>query len=182
MLTEKTNISARVEITLKKIVEDSAFTHKDAYKLGAKLIVMVNAEDTLLLINIVPDFERIIKQTEYRLIEARKEELERGLRDLSGAVAMGRGNSDVIYFLEQHEQEIINCCRKGMSNSEVRELLKTKYERDVADSTYRKFKAKLNLTKNDFLETMLDEIIAMKSSGATDASVRRWLLKNMNLK
>lgn len=88
---------------------------------------------------------------------------------------MGRGNSDVIYFLERHEQEIINCCRKGMSNSEVRELLKTKYGRDVADSTYRKFKAKLNLTKNDFLETMLDEIIAMKSSGATDASVRRWL-------
>lgn len=88
---------------------------------------------------------------------------------------MGRGNSDIIYFLESHKQGIINCCRKGMSNSEVRELLKTKYERDVADSTYRKFKAKLNLTKNDFLETMLDEIIAMKSSGATDASVRRWL-------
>ena len=88
---------------------------------------------------------------------------------------MGRGNSDIIYFLESHKQEIINCCKKGISNSEVRELLKTKYERDVADSTYRKFKAKLNLTKNDFLETMLDEIIAMKSSGATDASVRRWL-------
>ena len=88
---------------------------------------------------------------------------------------MGRGNSDAIYFLEQHEQEIINCCRKGMSNNEVRQLLKTKYDREVADSTYRKFKAKLNLTKNDFLETMLDEIIAMKTSGATDASVRRWL-------
>ena len=88
---------------------------------------------------------------------------------------MGRGNSDIIYFLESHEQEIINCCRKGMSNNEVRELLKTKYDRDVADSTYRKFKAKLNLTKNDFLETMLDEIITMKTSGATDASVRRWL-------
>lgn len=73
MLTEKTNISARVEITLKKIVEDSAFTHKDAYELGAKLIAMGNAEDTLLLINTDPDFERIIKQTEYRLIEARKE-------------------------------------------------------------------------------------------------------------
>ena len=88
---------------------------------------------------------------------------------------MGRKNSDVKYFLEQHQQEIINCCKKGMSNNEVRELLKTKYGRDVADNTYRKFKAKLNLTKNDFLETMLDEIIAMKTSGATDASVRRWL-------
>ena len=82
MLLEKTNISARVEITLKKIVEDSAFTHKDAYELGAKLIAMGNAEDTLALINTNPDFERIIKQTEYSLIEARKKELERELRDL----------------------------------------------------------------------------------------------------
>ena len=88
---------------------------------------------------------------------------------------MGRGNSDVIYFLEQHKQEIINCCKKGMSNNEVKELLKRKYGRDVADATYRKFKAKLNLTKNDFLETMLDEIITMKTSKATDASIRRWL-------
>ena len=82
MLPEKTNISARVEITLKKIVEDSTFTHKDAYELGAKLIAMGNAEDTLALINTNPDFERIIKQTEYRLIEARKKELERELKDL----------------------------------------------------------------------------------------------------
>ena len=82
MLPEKTNISARVEITLKKIVEDSTFTHKDAYELGAKLIAMGNAEDTLALINTNPKFERIIKQTEYRLIEARKQELERELRDL----------------------------------------------------------------------------------------------------
>ena len=82
MLLEKTNISARVEITLKKIVEDSAFTHKDAYELGAKLIAMGNAEETIALINAYPDFERIIKQTEYSLIEARKQELERELRDL----------------------------------------------------------------------------------------------------
>ena len=82
MLPEKTNISARVEMTLKKIVEDSTFTHKDAYELGAKLIAMGNAEDTLALINTNPDFERIIKETEYSLIEARKQELERELRDL----------------------------------------------------------------------------------------------------
>ena len=88
---------------------------------------------------------------------------------------MGRKNSDVKYFLEQHEQEIINCCKKGMSNNEVRELLKTKYGRDVADYTYRKFKAKLKLKKSDFLETLLDEITVMKTSGATDANVRRWL-------
>ena len=51
MLTEKTNISARVEITLKKIVEDSSFTHKDAYELGAKLIAMGEAENTIMEIN-----------------------------------------------------------------------------------------------------------------------------------
>ena len=82
MLPEKTNISARVEITLKKIVEESSFTHKDAYELGAKLIAMGNAEETIVLINTNPDFERIMKQTEYSLIEARKLELERELRDL----------------------------------------------------------------------------------------------------
>ncbi|MBE6498817.1 MAG: hypothetical protein E7Z81_11230 [Methanobrevibacter sp.] len=71
-----------MEITLKKIVEDSAFTHKDAYELGAKLIAMGNAEETIALINTNPNFERIIKQTEYHLIEARKQELERELKDL----------------------------------------------------------------------------------------------------
>ena len=82
MLTEKTNISARVEITLKKIVEDSSFTHKDAYELGAKLIAMGEAENTIIKINNNSAYERIIKQTEHRLIEARKLELERELRDL----------------------------------------------------------------------------------------------------
>ena len=82
MLTEKTNISARVEITLKKIVEDSSFTHKDAYELGAKLIAMGEAENTIMEIKNNAAYERIIKQTEHRLIEARKLELERELRDL----------------------------------------------------------------------------------------------------
>ena len=82
MLPEKTNISARVDITLKKIVEDSTFTHKDAYELGAKLIAMGNAVETIVLINTNPDFERIMKQTEYSSIEARKLELERELKDL----------------------------------------------------------------------------------------------------
>ena len=61
-----------------------------------------------------------------------------------------------------------------MSNHEVRQLLKNKYNQDVADITYRKFKAKLNLSKRDFLETLIDEIIAMKTSGATDEGIRRW--------
>ena len=65
---------------------------------------------------------------------------------------MGRGNSDVIFFLEQHEQEIINCCKKGMSNKEVRELLKSKYDCEVADTTYRKFKG---LSDNLFVRQIL---------------------------
>ena len=94
---------------------------------------------------------------------------------------MGRGNSDSIFFLEQHEQEILNCCKKGMSNNEIRELLKTKYNQEIADNTFRKFKAKLNLTKGDFLETLIDEIITMKKSGATDVNVRRWLAEEHEL-
>lgn len=88
---------------------------------------------------------------------------------------MGRGNSDSIFFLEQHEQEIENCCKKGMSNNEVRELLRTKYNQEIADTTYRKFKANLNIRKRDFLETLIDEIKAMKLAGATDESILRWL-------
>lgn len=47
MLPEKTNISARVEITLKQIVDESTFNHKDAYELGAKLIAIGDAEKTI---------------------------------------------------------------------------------------------------------------------------------------
>ncbi len=82
MLPEKTNISARVEMTLKKIVEDSTFTHKDAYELGAKLIAIGDAEETITLIDNDPALQKIIKQSEYRLIQAKKEQLEKELRDL----------------------------------------------------------------------------------------------------
>ncbi len=82
MLQEKTNISARVEMTLKKIVEDSTFTHKDAYELGAKLIAIGDAEETMTLIDNDPVLQKIIKQNEYQLIQAKKEQLEKELRDL----------------------------------------------------------------------------------------------------
>ena len=70
-----------MEITLKKIIEDLTFTHKDTYELGAKLLG--NAKETIARINTIPDFERILKQTEYHLIETRKKELEIELKDLS---------------------------------------------------------------------------------------------------
>jgi len=82
MRTEKTNISARVEITLKKIVEESSFTHKDAYELGAMLIAMGDADQTITSIQNDSNYVRIMKQTEYRLIEERKHQLERELRNL----------------------------------------------------------------------------------------------------
>ncbi len=55
------------------------------------------------------------------------------------------------------------------------ELLKTKYNREVSPTTFKEFKAELKLTKGDFQKTLLDEIHVMKTSGATDESVRRWL-------
>ena len=88
---------------------------------------------------------------------------------------MDRVNSDRSYFLEKHQQEILNCFKKAMSNRDVIELLKSKYNREVSLTTFRKFKARLNLTKSDFLETLIDEIKVMKAQGATDESIRRWL-------
>ena len=49
MLPEKTNISTRVEITLKKIVDESSFTYKDAYKLESMRIAICDAQETLTL-------------------------------------------------------------------------------------------------------------------------------------
>ncbi|WP_400253032.1 hypothetical protein [Methanobrevibacter smithii] len=68
MLPEKTNISARVEITLKQIVDESIFNHKDAYEIGAKLIAIGDAEKTIELIGSDPVLQKLIKQNEYQLI------------------------------------------------------------------------------------------------------------------
>ena len=51
MTIEKCNVSARVEGTLKRIVTESDFTHKDAYELGAKIIAKGNAEETISSVN-----------------------------------------------------------------------------------------------------------------------------------
>ena len=69
-------------MTLKKIVEESTFTHKDAYELGAKLIAIGDAEETMELIDNDPVLQKVIKQNEYQLIQAKKEQLEKELRDL----------------------------------------------------------------------------------------------------
>ena len=56
--------------------------HKDAYELGAMLIAIDEAQQTLTLIHNNPNYQKIMKQTEYRLIEERKHQLERELRNL----------------------------------------------------------------------------------------------------
>ena len=58
MIPEKINISARVDLTLKKIVEESTFNHKDAYELGAKLIAIGDAEETMEIINSDPVLQK----------------------------------------------------------------------------------------------------------------------------
>lgn len=81
-MIEKTNVSARVEGTLKRIVDESDFTHKDAYELGAKLIAKGNAKETLTSIRRDSDLKRRLKKTEYKILEERKNELEKELRDM----------------------------------------------------------------------------------------------------
>lgn len=77
MLPEKTNISTRVEITLKKIVEEPSFTHKDAYELEAMLIAIGDAEDTITLIHNNPNYQKVMKQTEYRLSKPENKSLKK---------------------------------------------------------------------------------------------------------
>ena len=62
--------------------EESSFTRKDAYELAAMLIAIGDAQEIITLIRNNPNYERIVKQREYQLIEERKQELERDLRDL----------------------------------------------------------------------------------------------------
>ena len=82
MLFRKSNVSARVESTLKRIVNESDFTHKDAYELGAKIIAKGTAEELLLAMNTDSDLEKKLKETEYEILEERKNQLERELKDM----------------------------------------------------------------------------------------------------
>lgn len=52
------------------------------HELGAMLIAIGDAEDTITLIHNNPNYQKIMKQREYKLIEARKQELEKELRNL----------------------------------------------------------------------------------------------------
>ncbi len=82
MKTDKINMSARVSCTLKEIVEDSPYSQKDAYELGAKLIAIGDAERINSKIDKNPNLNKILKKREYNRIQRRKKELERELDDL----------------------------------------------------------------------------------------------------
>lgn len=84
MLPEKTNISARVEITLKKIVDESSFTYKDAYKLESMLIAICDAQETLTLTHNNPNYERIIKTKRIQINWRKKTGTWKGIKGFIG--------------------------------------------------------------------------------------------------
>ena len=82
MKLNKSSISARVESALKQIVKDSHFTHGDAYELGAKLIATGDANKTIGAVEDNPDLKKTVKEKEYEILDKRKTELEKELKDL----------------------------------------------------------------------------------------------------
>ena len=82
MKLNKATISARVESALKQIVMDSHFTHGDAYELGAKLIATGDASKAIGDVDKNPDFKKTVKEKEYEILDKRKTELEKELKDL----------------------------------------------------------------------------------------------------
>lgn len=82
MAIRKSNVSARVETSLKRIVKESDFTHKDAYELGAKIIAKGNAEETIISVDKDPDLKKTIRQKEYQIVSERKNQLEKELKNL----------------------------------------------------------------------------------------------------
>lgn len=82
MAIRKSNVSARVETSLKRIVKESDFTHKDAYELGAKIIAKGNAEETIISVDEDPDLKKTIRQKEYQIVSERKNQLEKELKNL----------------------------------------------------------------------------------------------------
>lgn len=82
MTVRKSNVSARVDTCLKRVVKDSEYTHKFAYELGAKLIAIGVAEETMESLNENSELEKILKRIEYMLVKERKSQLENELRKL----------------------------------------------------------------------------------------------------
>lgn len=82
MLNQKSTVSARVSDTLKKVVKDSEYSHKEAYELGAGLIAINKAEETKEQLEHDPEYEKTIKEKKTKLLRAKKRKLEEELKDL----------------------------------------------------------------------------------------------------
>ena len=82
MSIEKSTVSARVSDTLKKIVIDSEYTHKDAYELGAGLIAINKANETRTQLEHNPKYKKKIKENKAKMLRDRKRKLEEELKKL----------------------------------------------------------------------------------------------------
>lgn len=82
MLGNKSTISARVSNTLKEVVVDSEYSHKEAYELGAGLIAVNKAEETKTELEHDPTYEKAIREKKTKLLKDEKKKLEKELRDL----------------------------------------------------------------------------------------------------
>ncbi len=82
MLEKKSTVSARVSDTLKNIVGDSEYSHKEAYELGAGLIAVNKAEDTKYELEHDPQYENVIRKEKTKLLKDEKKKLEKELEDL----------------------------------------------------------------------------------------------------
>ena len=79
---ENTNVSARVSSTLKKIVTDSDFSHKDAYELGAKIIASGEGAKVKFEQERKKELNKIIMKRKYRQIKDKEKELEKELDEM----------------------------------------------------------------------------------------------------
>jgi len=82
MKIRKENISARVHSSLKKIVIDSDYSHRDAYELGAKIIASGDAPKAISQVESNATSKKTIKEAECKIVEERKQKLEEELRNL----------------------------------------------------------------------------------------------------
>ena len=82
MIMKKTTVSARVLIVIKKIVNDSDYSHKEAYEIGAGVIAIGKAEEIKAMIHNDPKFERAVKEKKCKLLKDKKQEIEKELDDL----------------------------------------------------------------------------------------------------
>ena len=79
MRIKKGNVSARIPLTLKELIKDFGYTQKDAYMIGAGVIVIDKAEEVTAMIKSDPNYEKRNRLKKRELIKKEKERLEKEL-------------------------------------------------------------------------------------------------------